>query len=158
MSETAAEGAARRALLVADIVARTGIDEAMIDRVVRAFYARARQDELIGPIFEREVADWEAHFGRMNAFWSSVLLMSGRYHGSPMPMHARLPIGTAHFNRWLELFVQTAREVCPPAAAAVFADRANRIADSLEMGIAALRGESRARPVRPPSTRLPEGD
>jgi len=157
MSETAAEGAARRALLVADIVARTGIDEAMIDRVVRAFYACARQDELIGPIFEREVADWEAHFGRMNAFWSSVLLMSGRYHGTPMPMHARLPIGTEHFNRWLELFVQTAREVCPPAAAAVFADRANRIADSLEMGIAAQRGEIRARPVRPPSTRLPEG-
>ena len=31
-----------RDLIVADIVARTGIDEAMIKRFVRAFYGRAR--------------------------------------------------------------------------------------------------------------------
>jgi hypothetical protein len=31
-----------RDLIVADIVARTGIDEAMIKRLVRTFYGRAR--------------------------------------------------------------------------------------------------------------------
>jgi hemoglobin len=142
--------ASHRNLLVAEIVARTGIDDAMIDRLVRAFYANARRDPLLGPIFERHVGDWETHFGRMRDFWSSVALMSGRYHGQPMVAHMPLPIDTPHFNRWLELFAQAAHEVCPPAAAAHFIERACRIADSLELGIAAQKGEIRSRPVRRP--------
>ncbi len=132
----------RRNLIVADIVERTGIDAAMIERLVRSFYSRARHDPLIGPIFESHVADWDAHIGRMCDFWSSVVLMSGRYHGQPMAAHAPLPIATAHFERWLGLFAETAREVCPPAAAAHFVDRAGRIADSLQFAIAAQKGKA----------------
>jgi hemoglobin len=143
-------GVARRNLIVADIVERTGIDEPMIDRLVRGFYDRARRDPLLEAIFAREVRDWEAHFARMRDFWSSVALMSGRYHGQPMTAHLPLPIDTPHFNRWLELFAVTAREICPPAAAAHFIVRAHRIADSLELGIAAQRGEIKSPPVRPP--------
>jgi hemoglobin len=149
MSAKPDDQASHRNLIVADIVARTGIDEAMIDRLVRAFYAGARRDPLLGPIFQRHVGDWEAHFARMRDFWSSVALMSGRYHGQPMAAHVPLPIDTQHFNRWLELFAQAALKVCPPAAAAHFIERAQRIADSLELGIAAQKGEIRARPVRP---------
>jgi hemoglobin len=58
-----------------------------------------------------------------------------------MRVHAALPqISADHFDRWLELFRVTAREQCPPAAAALFIDRAERIAQSLEMGIALHRG------------------
>jgi len=155
VSENVHDGAARRSLLVADIVERTGIDEAMIDRLIRGFYARARHDPLIGPVFEGRVHDWEAHFARMRDFWSSVALMSGRYHGQPMAAHLPLPIDTPHFDRWLELFAATAREICPPAAAAHFIERAHRIADSLELGIAAQRGEIRAPPPRPASSHPP---
>src|SRR5690606_41617315 len=42
----------RRSVLTEEIVARTGIDEAMIDRLVRRFYARIRNDDLVGPVFE----------------------------------------------------------------------------------------------------------
>jgi len=142
-------GSAQRDLIVADIVARTGIDTAMIERLVRAFYDRARCDPLIGPIFARHVRDWDAHLARMCDFWSSVALMSGRYHGQPMAAHLPLPIDTPHFNRWLELFAASAQEVCPPAAAAHFIVRAHRIADSLELGIAAQKGDVRSRPIRP---------
>jgi hemoglobin len=133
--------AVRRNLVVADIVDRTGIDAAMIERLVREFYRRARSDPLIGPIFERSVRDWDAHLERMCDFWSSVALMSGRYHGQPMVAHRPLPIDTPHFDRWLELFAETAHAVCPPAAAAYFIDRARRIADSLELGLAAQKGK-----------------
>ncbi|MFY9695285.1 MAG: group III truncated hemoglobin [Xanthobacteraceae bacterium] len=156
MNENAEAGAARRNLIVADIVERTGIDEPMIDRLIRGFYARARRDPLIGPIFDREVHDWEAHFARMRDFWSSVALMSGRYHGQPMAAHLPLPIDTPHFNRWLELFAATARELCAPAAAAHFIERAHRIADSLELGIATQRGEIRSPPPRPASSQPPD--
>ncbi|HUC51332.1 MAG TPA: group III truncated hemoglobin [Xanthobacteraceae bacterium] len=149
MSANAEEGEGRRNLLIADIVERTGIDEAMIDRLVRSFYARAQRDPLIGPIFMRHVDDWEDHYARLRDFWSSIALMSGRYHGQPMAKHLPLGIDTPHFNRWLELFVETAEEICPPAAAVLFIDRAHRIADSLEMGIATQRGEIRSPPPRP---------
>jgi len=155
MRDDAQPGAASRDLIVADIVARTGINQAMIDRLVRAFYGRARRDPLIGAIFEARVLDWEAHFGRLSAFWSSVALMSGRYHGQPMAAHLPLAIDTPHFDRWLEIFAATARDVCPPAAAAHFLERAHRIADSLELGIAAQKGEIRAKRVRPAGTWAP---
>jgi hypothetical protein len=83
-----------RDAIVDDIVARTGIDEPMIDRLVRNFYGRTRLDPLIGPVFKEKVHDWEAHFARMCAFWSSVALMSGRYHGQPMAAH--LPRRSTH--------------------------------------------------------------
>lgn len=158
MSSDSEAGMARRNLLVADIVDRTGIDAAMIETLVRAFYGRARHDPLIGPIFERHVADWDAHISRMCDFWSSVALMSGRYHGQPMVAHLPLPIDTPHFDRWLALFAETAQEVCPPAAAAHFIDRAHRIADSLEMGIATQKGEIRPRRTRPAETMPPAGN
>jgi hemoglobin len=128
--------AERREVIIADIIARTGIDEAMIERLVRAFYARLREDPLLGPIFDARIADWEPHLQRMCAFWSSVALMSGRYHGRPMEKHLPLPVDARHFDRWLELFEETARAICPPAAADHFAERARHIAESLELGIA----------------------
>jgi hemoglobin len=144
--------ASDRDAIIDDILARTGIDEAMIDRLIRSFYGRARLDPLIGPIFEAKVHDWEAHFDRMGAFWSSVALMSGRYHGRPMTVHLSLPVDTPHFDRWLEIFAATARDVCPPAAAAHFLERAHRIADSLELGVAFKKGEIRPKRTRPSST------
>jgi truncated hemoglobin YjbI len=134
--------------VIEDTAARTGINDAMIGTLVRTFYARVRLDPLIGPVFESKVTDWDEHIERLCSFWSSVALMSGRYQGQPMAAHLPLPIDTPHFDRWLEIFTATAREVCPPAAAAHFSDRAARIADSLELGIAAQKGEIRSKRAR----------
>lgn len=130
----------RRLQITAAIVATTGIDDDMIGRLVRAFYGAIREDELVGPVFAERITDWEPHIQRMCEFWSSVALMSGRYHGQPMEKHLRLPVDGRHFDRWLQLFERTAREVCPPAAAEHFIERAQRIAQSLELGIAARLG------------------
>lgn len=133
----------RRRVIIDTIVARTGIDDAMIERLVGAFYGRVRRDPLLGPIFERGVHDWDAHLARMCDFWSSVALMSGRYHGQPMAVHLPLSIEARHFDRWLAIFAETAQDVCPPPAAAHFLDRARRIAGSLALGIAAAGGQGR---------------
>ncbi len=131
----------RRARITAEIMQRTGIDEPMIERLVRTFYGRVQRDPLLAPVFAARVTDWEDHMVRLCAFWSSVALLSGRYHGQPMPKHAQLPVDGTHFDRWLDLFEATAREICPPAAADHFIDRARRIADSLEMGVATTQGQ-----------------
>lgn len=118
-----------------------GVDEAMIRALVHGFYARVRRDDMLGPIFNGKVANWDEHLEKLCGFWSSVTLMSGRYKGTPMQAHAALPeISAQHFDRWLALFRETARELCPPAAAELFIDRAERIAQSLETGIALYRG------------------
>lgn len=122
------------------LYAGAGIDEALIERLVRGFYLRVRTDTLLGPIFEARITGWEPHLQRMCAFWSSIALMSGRYQGQPLRMHLPLPIDARYFDRWLALFEATAREICPPQAAEFFVDRARRIAQSLELGIAASRG------------------
>ena len=131
-----------RAELTAEVALRTGIDDAMIDRLVRAFYARARADDMLGPVFASRIADdeWEPHIERINAFWSSVALMTGVYHGRPMQLHVGLPVDAEHFDRWLALWEQTAREICPPAAADHFIEKARTIAQSLELGIAMHNG------------------
>jgi hemoglobin len=127
-----------------------GITEPMIQALVHTFYARVRIDPLLGPIFNRTITDWDAHLDKLCAFWSSVTLMTGRDKGTPMKVHADLPEITATlFGRWLALFQDTASKTCPPDAAAVFIDRANRIAESLQLGIALHRGER----IVPPTSR-----
>lgn len=119
-----------------------GVTEAMIDKQVRTFYAKVRRDPEIGPIFERVVDDWEPHLLRMVDFWSAVLLMSGRYKGNPVARHAPLDLGPAHFARWLQLFAETADEVCPEEAASLFQQKAAMIAESLQLAAMIGRGEA----------------
>ncbi len=120
-----------------------GVDEALIQRVVHAFYDRVRADALLGPVFDRVIAeDWDSHLAKLCDFWSSVLLMSGRFKGAPMVAHVRIEeIAPEHFQRWLALFRETVQAICPPPAAALFIARSELIAQSLQFGISASRGE-----------------
>ena len=120
----------------------------MIRDLVHAFYGEVRSDPALGPIFTREIdGDWDAHLAKMCDFWSSVLLMTGRFKGSPMTAHARIPdIRPTHFARWLHVFRQTAERRCPRPAAALFVAKSEMIAQSLQLGIAVSRGELPAAP------------
>ena len=118
----------------------SSLDEVTLKQLVRAFYANAREDALIGPLFDR-VHDWETHIARITAFWSSVALMSGTYHGQPMATHIPLDLNNAHFARWLTLFEKTAKDICNEQDAAYLIEKARRIAQSLELGCSVHRGE-----------------
>ena len=113
------------------------IDEAMIETLVRAFYGKVRRDPDLGPIFAGVVGDdWEPHLQKMFAFWSSVTLRSGRYSGRPVPAHFKLEgLEPRHFARWLTLFRETAAEICGDEVAAVFVERAEKIAQSLQLAL-----------------------
>lgn len=117
------------------------LTEEKITAFVRTFYERAREDDLIGPIFNEQVADWDHHIVQISDFWSSMMLRTGRYNGRPMRPHLMLPLQGAHFDRWLALFETTTREFFPNDVAEGFLMRARRIADSFEMSLASMRGE-----------------
>jgi len=121
-----------------------GLDEAMIRSVVDRFYADARRDPIIGPVFNRVIAPeaWPHHLATIADFWSSMLLGTGRYAGRPMPKHMAIPeLSDAHFMRWLALFRRTAEDLCPPDIAALFIERSERIGNSFRMNIAMRKGE-----------------
>lgn len=110
-------------------------DEAGIARLVHAFYAHARRDWLLGPVFEAAVDDWDEHLDTLVRFWCSVLLRAGSYRGNPMAAHRPLGIDDQHFARWLALWDRTAREVLPGAQARHVFETAERIGRSLRIGL-----------------------
>jgi hemoglobin len=120
------------------------LTEQMIHDVVHGFYDAIRRDDLLGPIFNAEIAPdaWPVHLAKMCDFWSATLLRTARYDGRPLRPHLRIGIlGEAHFRRWLTLFRATVRNICPPQVADLFMDRALRIAHSFRLACAFHRGE-----------------
>jgi len=113
------------------------IDEAGLEALVDAFYARVRADPELGPIFNDAIDDWPEHLEKLAAFWSSVMLTSGRYKGQPLPAHMkhRARITPALFDRWLGLWRETTDALMPGAAAAALQAKAERIAESLQLAL-----------------------
>lgn len=114
-----------------------GLDEAELARLVDAFYARVRADAELGPVFNDAIHDWPAHLETLTAFWSSVMLSSGRYKGRPVPAHVRhrARITPALFDRWLALWAETTDALMPPEAAALLQEKAQRIGESLQLAL-----------------------
>jgi hemoglobin len=111
------------------------IDEGAINAMVARFYGKARQDDLIGPLFNAAVADWDEHFKKLGDFWSSVMLTSGRYKGNPMAAHLKQPIEPQFFERWLALWRETGGELFTPELAARWQEKAENIAESLKLAL-----------------------
>jgi hemoglobin len=101
--------------------------------MVDTFYGTVRRDPLLGPIFTGAIGDdWGPHLAKMKAFWGSVLLASCGYKGNPMMAHLQLPRLTAsHFERWLELWRETAAALCSPGPAELFVRKAEMIGGRL---------------------------
>lgn len=113
------------------------ICEESLRSVVETFYARAREDDLIGPIFNSAIDDWPEHLDKLHAFWSSVMLTSGRYKGRPLPAHIKHAdaIDARAFKRWLALWNQTTDDLLDRTSATALQEKADRIAESLSLGI-----------------------
>jgi hemoglobin len=120
------------------------ITEEALAALVGAFYAKVRRDPLVGPVFNRAIEDWDEHLPKLQSFWSSVMLGTGRYKGRPMPAHVKHgdAISPAAFERWLRLWRETTDELLDAGPAAALQDKAERIAESLSLGIAFHRDRS----------------
>ncbi|GGC45260.1 group III truncated hemoglobin [Chelatococcus reniformis] len=113
------------------------ITEEALRRLVALFYARVRADAELGPIFNDAIDDWPEHLETLAAFWSSVMLTSGRYKGNPVAAHLkhRDRIAPHLFERWLALWNRTTAETMAPAEAAALQAKAARIAESLQLAL-----------------------
>lgn len=113
------------------------LDDEGLGLLVETFYARVRADAALGPIFNGAIADWPEHLGKLAAFWSSVMLTTGRYKGQPVPAHMkhRAAITPELFERWLSLWMEVTNAMMEPAAAAALQEKASRIAESLQLAM-----------------------
>ena len=106
-----------------------------IREMVELFYSRTQQDDLLGPIFEERVADWDAHYEKMTRFWSSATMRAGTYSGRPIEAHSFGGFTKAHFDRWVVMFTATANDVFSSTDAKVLTDLAKRMASTIAMRI-----------------------
>jgi hemoglobin len=107
-----------------------------IKKLVDTFYEKVRKDELIGPIFNERIQNrWTQHLEKMYTFWQTVLLGEHTYFGTPFPPHAGLPISYIHFEKWMELFVQTVDELFIGEIAEDAKWRAGKMAELFESKI-----------------------
>ena len=117
-----------------------------IERLINTFYDKVKDDLVLGPIFN-DIAqvDWPKHLPVMYNFWEFLLLGGTQYQGNPIQKHVDLhavhPLTAEHFDRWLLLFRQTAKDICPPEGAAWVIARAESIASSIHMNILDARGQ-----------------
>ena len=113
------------------------VSEDGIRQLVDAFYDKVRLDAELAPIFLRAIpGDWEPHLTRMYAFWSSVMLTTGRYKGNPVVKHLVIPGIQPHlFERWLALFNETCGELFDDGVSEEFRANAARIAESLKLAL-----------------------
>ena len=148
MSKTPVLSAQERREKIRDEAARLGIDEIFIDALVEQFYAKIRQDEILGPIFNTAIGDnWAPHLAQMKRFWESVALGNGAYNGRPVPAHARhKTIEPLHFDHWLSMFEATLLSLSDRRETVdYFMERARRIANSLKLALFGVPGLGRPR-------------
>lgn len=90
-------------------------NKADIEILVNKFYSKVREDDMLAPIFDKELKiDWDLHLEKMYRFWESILFQKGSYKGNPLEkhreVHQQCPFTQKLFERWLHLFNETVNE------------------------------------------------
>ena len=112
-----------------------------VHALVHGFYGRVRSDAVLGPVFDRHIADWGPHLAKMVDFWSGALRGTARFRGTPMPKHIALPgLSADLFQRWLALFAETTASLPNAPMRERANELAHRIAQSLWYGYQMSRG------------------
>lgn len=111
--------------------------EQAIALLIPEFYSRIRVDSVLGPIFNDAISDWPEHLETLKAFWSSIILGTARYKGQPLVKHLlhHDKMTKANFERWLTIWRKTTAELLQAEQAAIFQAKAERIAESLRLGV-----------------------
>lgn len=123
-------------------------NEKDVNLLVRTFYQKVREDELLGPIFNGTITDWESHFVHLTNFWMTNLFFRKKYHGDPMQKHIEVdqgPHGTInemHFGVWLNLWYQTLDELFEGEVTQMAKKRARNMGTFIHLKVFEARNKS----------------
>lgn len=112
-----------------------------IGKIVREFYVKVRNDELLGPIFNEIITDWEAHLEHLTDFWQMNVFGGKAYTGNPIAVHQEVDervgntIEAFHFGTWLELWFITIGDLFEGENADLMKRRARKMQTGLMVTI-----------------------
>ncbi|MCF8248080.1 MAG: group III truncated hemoglobin [Saprospiraceae bacterium] len=89
-----------------------------VSLLVRSFYTKIRRDEMLGPIFNNAIKDWEPHLEKLTDFWEGNLFffVKTKYAGDPkiahnaLDLHLHKSLTMNHFGHWINLWLETIEE------------------------------------------------
>lgn len=110
-----------------------------IQELVDRFYERAAKDELLAPMFFRQVNDVSAYKDTMYRFWASILLDQTAYSGSPFQKHEDMQLQHQHVVRWLTLILDSIDELYTDPSAEQAKLRAIKIAEVFKFKLDLIR-------------------
>ena len=96
------------------------------------FYADVRQHRVIGPVFEKQVGNWQQHIETIAGFWTRIAGGSSCYAGNMPAKHIELGLKQEHFQAWLTLWDANCRIHLPPNEAKEMVQIAQAIARRLQ--------------------------
>ncbi len=112
-----------------------------VSRLVRTFYGKVRKDDILGPIFNGIINDWENHFELLTDFWETQLFLKRKYYGNPVTAHQEVDdkmghsITSEHFGLWLNLWFATIDELFDGKTAWIAKNRAQKMSTMLFLQI-----------------------
>ena len=119
---------------MASLLQRIG-GEKVLEALLRDFYGKAREDDLLGPVFSRVVDDWEYHIQKVVIYWRRQTQGEPNYRQAFTLKHQPLLLKPPHFDRWLSLFKGACeRHLSEKEAADVF-DIAIKVAETLHLAV-----------------------
>lgn len=111
-----------------------------IEQLMRAFYAKAIPDPVIGHYFTTVInMDLEKHLPVIVDFWETVLFGVAKYKSNAIQVHQQLHTQSAfeekHFERWVTLFQTTVNELFEGEKAELAKQRAISIATVMKLKV-----------------------
>ncbi len=109
--------------------------------LINTFYGKVRQDDMLGPIFNKIIQDWDTHLELLTDFWQTNLFFVQKYKGNPLVAHQKADkevggiISEEHFGRWLQLWFSTIDSLFVGEKAQAAKDRARKMSTMLFLKI-----------------------
>lgn len=108
---------------------------------VSNFYKEIRKDDILGPIFNRIVTDWENHLELITDFWMNSINFKGNYSGNPVKKHFEVDkkvnhtISQEHFAQWLKIWSETCDKNLDKELAFTLKNKARKMSTMLFINI-----------------------
>ena len=110
-----------------------------VSLLINTFYKKIRKDEILGPIFNGIITDWDAHLVLLTDFWETQLFLKRKYFGNPVTVHQEVDdktnhsINPEHFGLWLNLWFATLDELFEGETTWIAKNRAQKMSTMLYM-------------------------
>ena len=115
--------------------------------LITSFYRKVQNDELLGPIFNAIIKDWDEHYQLLTDFWQTNLFFEKTYKGDPLKKHVEVDkhmkgtMSEMHFGVWINLWYETIDLLFEGEVAQIAKNRARNMGTFIHLKVFEARKE-----------------